>query len=83
MGEFSEVVFKFLEKRHFTSEICCMVICIHYLVSDISCSLMIQRTYMYNGLTVMIYFFLFFGGGIAATMCGALLTKCSATMHFN
>ena len=37
---------------------------------------------MYNGLTVIIYFFLFFGGNIAATLCGAMLTKCSATMHF-
>ena len=58
-------------------------ICKHYFVSDFSCSLMIQRTYMHNGLTVIIYFFLFFDGGIAATLCGAMLTKCSATMHFN
>ena len=36
---------------------------------------------MYYGLSVL-NFLLFFGGDIAATLYGAMLIKCSVTMHF-
>ena len=83
--EIFEAVFKplecaiFLRVRFFVCvAICCMLTRLFVFIDN-------QRA-MYYGLSVLIFhyfFFLFFGGGIAAMLYGAMLIKCSVTMHFN